>query len=486
MGNVNTIGNKYLGVTDNSIMFLTKGSTNIMTRLESSDENLYKFFSVNDSGKKIMESIDGSATINDFIKNFCENYNLEYETNKGWIAAFIMEMIQKKALKLSEIPMDNSKVLLQGSEDTISPVHATIEITEKCNLKCKHCYLEAGICKTSMIDYDRFEKLVDEMVANHVLNVEITGGEIFMHPRVLDILKLCYKKFAMLGILTNGTIMTDEVLELIAENKDRTVVNISIDAVDPDMHDEFRGMKGSWKASCNTIRRLADNSDTLLHETEHLGDILKTEFTQKALDIEKKTIYQEHLYRSSTFSLDSVNTALGTVEEINNFDLEKLKKARDIALQKYKLLFINPEPKRLGKELKKAPVYRINDNWYKNIVITHFENNGNSINIRLKKDIYAELFVYALRILSMCSFDAYEIEHLRSENFIDIKLPFGKEEFLKMIKDKDKIFSRYILYLSTMKVYHQELAYCVNNIGVDFETHKCFMNEWEEKVIENF
>ncbi len=219
MGNVNTIGNKYLGVTDNSIMFLTKGSTNIMTRLESSDENLYKFFSVNDSGKKIMESIDGSATINDFIKNFCENYNLEYETNKGWIAAFIMEMIQKKALKLSEIPMDNSKVLLQGSEDTISPVHATIEITEKCNLKCKHCYLEAGICKTSMIDYDRFEKLVDEMVANHVLNVEITGGEIFMHPRVLDILKLCYKKFAMLGILTNGTIMTDEVLELIAENK---------------------------------------------------------------------------------------------------------------------------------------------------------------------------------------------------------------------------------------------------------------------------
>ena len=228
------------------------------------------------------------------------------------------------------------------------------------------------------------------------------------------------------------------------------------------------------------------NSDTLLHETEHLGDILKTEFTQKALDIEIKTIYQEHLYRSSTFSLDSVNTALGTVEEINNFDLEKLKKARDIALQKYKLLFINPEPKRLGKELKKAPVYRINDNWYKNIVITHFENNGNSINIRLKKDIYAELFVYALRILSMCSFDAYEIEHLRSENFIDIKLPFGKEEFLKMIKDKDKIFSRYILYLSTMKVYHQELAYCVNNIGVDFETHKCFMNEWEEKVIENF
>lgn len=227
-------------------------------------------------------------------------------------------------------------------------------------------------------------------------------------------------------------------------------------------------------------------SDTLLNETKNLSNILKTEFRQEALDIEKKTIYQEHLYRSSTFSPDSVNAALGTVEEIKNFNLDKLKKSRDIALQKYKVLLIDPHPERLGKELKTVPVYTINDNWYKNIVITHFESNDKSINIQLKKDIYAELFVYALRILSMCSFDAYEIEHLRNENFINVKLPFGKEEFLKMIKDKDKIFSRYILYLGTLKVYHQELAYCVNNIGVDFETQQCFMNDWEEKVIENF
>ena len=257
MMTVKNIDSKFLGVTENTIMYLTKDNINIMVRLENNENNLFKFFNVNESGKKIMEKIDGSSTISDFIRNFCTAYNLEYEKNKGWIAAFIMEMIQKQALKLSDTPTTDSKLIHQGSNDRISPMHATIEITEKCNLKCKHCYLEAGICKTSMIEYDVFKKLVDELVANNVINVEITGGEIFMHPRVTDILKLCYQKFAMVGVLTNGTVMTGEVLELIEAHKDRTVVNVSIDSVDPDTHDNFRGMKGAWQASCNTIKLLS-------------------------------------------------------------------------------------------------------------------------------------------------------------------------------------------------------------------------------------
>ena len=227
-------------------------------------------------------------------------------------------------------------------------------------------------------------------------------------------------------------------------------------------------------------------SDTLLNEIDHLSDILKTDFTRKALDIEKRTIYQEHLYRASSFTLDSVNAALGTTEEINSFDLDKLKKARDIALKKYKVLFINQHPELIKKELKTAPVYYIGSDWYKNVIIKHFESNDSVINLQLKKDIYAELFVYALRILCMCSFESSEAEHLRNDDTIYVKLPFGKEKFMNMIRSKENCFARYILFLGTLKVYHQELTYCINNIGTDFETHKCFMNNWEDKIIENF
>lgn len=253
----NIIDDKFLGVAKDTILYLTKDNVNIMVKLQNSDENLYKFFNVNESGRKIFEEINGKTTIKDFIVNFCSVHNLEYEKNKKWIAQFIIEMIQKKALRLSNLPIEDGSVIHQGRKDCISPMHATIEITEKCNLRCKHCYLEADIKKTSIIDYDRFVKLVDTLVENNVVNIEITGGEIFMHPRIADILKLCYKKFAMVGVLTNGTIMTSDVLEILEAHKDRTVVNVSVDDIDPDIHDEFRGMKGAWAASCNTIKILS-------------------------------------------------------------------------------------------------------------------------------------------------------------------------------------------------------------------------------------
>lgn len=257
MNSVNTVENLFVGVEENTILYLTKDNINIMVKMKNDEGNLYRFFNVNESGKLLMESIDGSRTVLDFIKDFCKTNNLEYEKNKGWIMKFVIEMMQRKALKVSETPIENGKIINEGSSECISPMHATIEITEKCNLRCKHCYLCADIHKTAMITYEQFLSLVNTLVENNVVNIEITGGEIFMHPRILDILKVCYKNFAMVGVLTNGTVMTDEVLELITEHKDRTVVNISIDSIDSEIHDDFRGMKGAWKASCNTIERLA-------------------------------------------------------------------------------------------------------------------------------------------------------------------------------------------------------------------------------------
>lgn len=255
---VSTLENIYIGITEGTILYQTKDGINVLVRRQDSQEILYNFFSINDSGKKILEKINGKEKLWDFINRFCKEYKIDYEKNKSWILNFIVEMMKKNSIKISENPINDNKLLHEGDKDFISPMHATIEITEKCNLKCKHCYLEADIKKTAIIDYNKFESLVDELIKNNVVNVELTGGEIFMHPKVYNILKLSFEKFAMVGILTNGTIMTDEVLELLEKNKEKTIINISIDHVDPSYHDEFRGMNGAWKASCQTVRKLSE------------------------------------------------------------------------------------------------------------------------------------------------------------------------------------------------------------------------------------
>ena len=85
----------------------------------------------------------------------------------------------------------------------ISPMMATVEVTEKCNLRCKHCYLDASCEKTSIISFDQFKELVDIFKKNHVLNLELTGGELFVNPEAYEILELALKQFAMVAILTN-------------------------------------------------------------------------------------------------------------------------------------------------------------------------------------------------------------------------------------------------------------------------------------------
>lgn len=226
-------------------------------------------------------------------------------------------------------------------------------------------------------------------------------------------------------------------------------------------------------------RKVLDN------EIDHLENILKTEFCQEDLDIEKKTIAQEYLYRTSICTFEAVNEAIGTPEEISRFDLKGLSTAREAALKHHKMLYISPAPERLKKILKKSKRQELTNDWYKKINILNISSNENTINIRLKNDIYSELLAYSLNILCTCSFEQYKMGRHKNDDTIEIKLYFNKEQLIAMFKDKKKSFSRYIIYLDTIKVYYQELASCINNIGLDFDVEKCYMSSWEVKLLES-
>lgn len=57
---------------------------------------------------------------------------------------------------------------------------------------------------------------------NGVLTCEITGGEIFVHPNANEILDYVCKKFKKVAVLTNGTLMRKESLELLKAYKQKS------------------------------------------------------------------------------------------------------------------------------------------------------------------------------------------------------------------------------------------------------------------------
>ena len=134
------------------------------------------------------------------------------------------------------------------------PAHLTVSHGR--NLECGHCYLEASPRKRAAISYADFEAVVRTFKSEHGLSIELTGGEFFLHPDAMRILELALREFSLVGLLTNGTVLPDEALELLARNTDRVTVGVSLDSVRPELHDRLRGHRGAFKRTVENVRRM--------------------------------------------------------------------------------------------------------------------------------------------------------------------------------------------------------------------------------------
>lgn len=257
------IENKYLTLSKNVVMYTTTLNNNVLIKEKNGENTSYKYFVINNTGKMLLEAVDGTKTINQFIRDFVEREEIDFQENRNWIIEFLIQLKENGAVIFSEYPHPCKKIDNIGDSDLISPMHATIEVTDKCNLRCKHCYLEASSENTNMLSLDNFQKILSELEKNMVVNVEFTGGELFVNPDIYEILKLAYKKFTIVGILTNGTILENNILELLTKNKDRTIVNVSLDSTNSEIHDRFRGVPGSFEKTCKNIKRMTQNGITV-------------------------------------------------------------------------------------------------------------------------------------------------------------------------------------------------------------------------------
>lgn len=139
-----------------------------------------------------------------------------------------------------------------------------VQITEKCNMKCEHCFVSAGREGIEM-NMEQFEnRVVPNLVKNRFSKVTLTGGEPLVHSRILDMLKLLSENGIETAVCTNAVLITES---LVVSSKELGNVhfNVSLDGFRPESHGRFRGNddKGLFKRIINNIEILGNNQ--LLH-----------------------------------------------------------------------------------------------------------------------------------------------------------------------------------------------------------------------------
>lgn len=140
--------------------------------------------------------------------------------------------------------------LLQFSEDK-KPI-VVWNITQRCNLKCKHCYA-AGVADISQeLTHAEALRAIDGFAAFGCPVLLFSGGEPFIREDILELATYARQKGLRVVFSTNGTCITEEIAKKIAAIG-VSYVGISIDGV-RETHDAFRGVPGAYERSLAAIR----------------------------------------------------------------------------------------------------------------------------------------------------------------------------------------------------------------------------------------
>ena len=133
---------------------------------------------------------------------------------------------------------------------------ALVQIDERCNLHCAHCFVSATRRGTTMPYQQITDVLIPRLAECRVERVTLTGGEPTIHPQFLGVVRAFRDAGMAVGVCTNATALDDQQIMALARIGG-VHCNVSMDGFRPESHGRFRGDRDSFATTVATVRALA-------------------------------------------------------------------------------------------------------------------------------------------------------------------------------------------------------------------------------------
>lgn len=107
------------------------------------------------------------------------------------------------------------------------PVSGTFELTSRCNLSCKMCYVHMTPQEQNQVgrelSTEQWLRLAREAVDKGMIYLLLTGGEPFLRPDFVELYTQLIKMGLLITINTNATLLTPEILECFKKHRPERV-----------------------------------------------------------------------------------------------------------------------------------------------------------------------------------------------------------------------------------------------------------------------
>jgi len=134
-----------------------------------------------------------------------------------------------------------------------APRFVDIDIINKCNLKCSYCghFASAGDVDSDL-STDAWLEFFEELGRYAVMTVCLSGGETFLRKDLKELLLGIVKNRMRFSILSNGTLITEEIAAFVKATGRCNYVQVSVDGSGPLAHEVCRG-DGNFRRTMNGL-----------------------------------------------------------------------------------------------------------------------------------------------------------------------------------------------------------------------------------------
>lgn len=205
------------------------------------------YIKISSEFKGLFDDIVNGKSLNNLITDFQKKYKIDFLNAQKQINTLIYSLLHQNLIEIiSERKVGDINTNIKS---------ALIEITDCCNFKCPHCYVDKT--RSNILNFNQIKNLCLELQQFNCNRIALTGGEIFTNKDFTKIYNFLYDYGFIVSINTNLSLLDNSLINLFSQ-KPPYEIEVSLYGYDSKSFSYFTKSNNKFEDILFNLKQLKD------------------------------------------------------------------------------------------------------------------------------------------------------------------------------------------------------------------------------------